>query len=59
MRAAAVFSAAVVAAGLYVAVGASLSMTTSLIALGVLGIAVVAALAVMAVERPASASLAR
>lgn len=53
MRAAAVISAAVIAVGLYLAVSATLSVSTSWIALGVLAIATTAALGVMASERPA------
>ena len=54
MRAAAIVSAAVVAVGVYLAVSAMLSASTSWMALGVLVIAIVAALSVMAGERPAS-----
>ena len=53
MRAAAVISAAVIAVGLYLAVSAMLSVSTSWIALGVLAIAAAAAVGVMASERPA------
>ena len=53
MRAAAVISAAVIAVGFHLAVSATLSVSTSWIALGVLAIATVAALGVMAGERPA------
>ena len=56
MRAAAVTSAALISVGVYLAVGATLSVTTSWIALGILAIAIVAALAVMANERPSARS---
>jgi hypothetical protein len=52
MRAAAVISAAVIAVGVYLALAAMLSVSTSWIALGVLAIAIVASLGVMASERP-------
>ncbi|HYI68014.1 MAG TPA: hypothetical protein VEW95_13925 [Candidatus Limnocylindrales bacterium] len=54
MRAAAIVSGAVIAVGVYLAVAAMLSVSTSWMALGVLVIAIVAALGVMASERPAS-----
>ena len=54
MRAAAIVSAAVVAVGVYLAVATMLSVSTSWMALGVLVIAIAAALGVMASERPAA-----
>jgi hypothetical protein len=56
MRAAAVFSAALIAAGLYLAMTAALSISTSWTALGSLVIALVAALGVMATGRPSARS---
>ena len=50
MRAAAVISAAVIAAGAYLAIAATLSVSTSWTSLGLLAIAVVAALSVMAAD---------
>ena len=50
MRTAAVTSAAIVAIGLYLAVAATLSISISWIALGILAIAVVSAMAVMTTE---------
>lgn len=56
MRAAAFIAAAIIAAGIYLAVAATLTLPTSWIALGILAIAVVAALGVMVTERPAAPS---
>ena len=50
MRTAAVTSAAVIAVGLYLALAATLSISTGWIALGVLAIAIVSAMGVMATE---------
>ena len=59
MRAAAVTSAAIVAIGLYLAVAAMLSISISWIALGVLAIAVVSAIGVMATEGSSARSPSR
>jgi uncharacterized SAM-binding protein YcdF (DUF218 family) len=59
MRAAAVISAAVIAVGLYLAVAATLSISISWIALGVLAIAVVSAMGVMATEGSSARSPSR
>jgi hypothetical protein len=59
MRAAAYLSAAVIAIGTYLAVASTLSISTSWIALGILAIAIVAAVAVMAARGPATRSLSR
>ena len=59
MRAAAVTSAAVIAVGLYLAVAATLSISISWIALGILAIAVVSAMGVMATEGSSARSLSR
>ena len=56
MRAAAVISAAVIAVGIYLAVAATLAVSTSWIALGVLAIAIVASLGVMVTERSSERS---
>jgi len=56
MRAAAFIAAAIIAAGIYLAVAATLTLPTSWIALGILAIAVVAALGVMVSERPGARS---
>ena len=56
MRAAAFIAAATIAAGIYLAVAATLAVPTSWIALGILAIAVAAALGVMVTERPAAPS---
>lgn len=57
MRAATYLSAALITMGIYLAIASTLSLSASWIALGILAIAIVAALAVMAGERPASRSL--
>ena len=57
MRAAAVVSAAVIAVGVYLAVTATLSISTGWIALGVLGIAIASAMGVMATEGSSARSL--
>jgi hypothetical protein len=59
MRAAAVISVAGIAAGAYLAVASTLSVSTSWIALGMLAIAIAAALGVMASERPSARSMSR
>jgi hypothetical protein len=59
MRAAAVISAAVIAAGTYLALAATLSISTSWMALGVLAIAIVSAVGVMATEGSSARSLSR
>lgn len=59
MRAAAVISAAVIAVGLYLAVAATLSISIPWIALGVLAIAVVSAMGVMATEGSSARSPSR
>ena len=59
MRAAAIISATVIAVGIYLALAATLSFSTSWIALGVLAIAIVASLGVMATERPSAQSMSR
>ena len=56
MRAAAVFSAALIAAGLYLAMTAAFTVSTSWTALGILAIALVTALGVMATGRPSTRS---
>jgi hypothetical protein len=50
MRAAAFFAAALVASGLYLAVAAALTFSPTLIGLGILVIAAVAAVALVATE---------
>jgi hypothetical protein len=50
MRAAAFFAAALVASGLYLAVAAALAFSPTLIGIGILVIAAVAAVAVVATE---------
>lgn len=57
MRAAAFLSAAIVAAGIYLAAASVLSMSTTWIALGVLTIAVTAAVAVMTASEGGPAPL--
>jgi hypothetical protein len=52
MRAAAFIPAGIIAAGIYLALAATLTIPTSWIALGILAIAVVAAIGVMVSERP-------
>jgi hypothetical protein len=52
MRAAAFIPAGIIAAGIYLAVAATLTLPTSWIAIGSLAIAVAAALGVMVSERP-------
>ena len=59
MRAAAITSAAVIAAGVYLAVAATLSISISWIALGILAIAIVAAMGVMATEGSSAPSPSR
>jgi hypothetical protein len=59
MRAATVISAAVIADGIYLAIAATLSISTSWIALGILAIAIVSAVGVMATEGPSARSLPR
>ena len=59
MRTAAVTSAAIVAIGLYLAVAATLSISISWIALGILAIAVVSAMGVMANEGSSARSVSR
>jgi hypothetical protein len=59
MRAAAVVSAAIIAAGAYLAVAATLSISASWIALGILAIATVSAMAVMATEGSSAPSPSR
>ncbi len=59
MRAAAVTSAAIIAVGLYLAVAATLSISTGWIALGILAIAIVSAMGVMATEGPSARSPSR
>ena len=59
MRAAAIISATVIAVGIYLALAATLSFSTSWIALGVFAIAIVASLGVMATERPSAQSMSR
>jgi hypothetical protein len=59
MRAAAFISAAVIAAGVYLAVAATLSVSTSWMALGVLAIAIVSAVGIMATERSSGLPTAR
>ena len=57
MRAAAFLSAAIVAAGIYLAAASVLSMSTTWIALGVLTIAVTAAVALMTASENGPAPL--
>jgi hypothetical protein len=59
MRAAAVVSAAIVAVGAYLAIAATLSISPSWIALGILAIATVSAMAVMATEGSSAPSSSR
>ena len=59
MRTAAVTSAAIVAIGLYLAIAATLSISISWIALGILAIAVVSAMGVMAGEGSSARSVPR
>jgi hypothetical protein len=59
MRAAAVIAAAVIAVGLYLAVAATLAISISWIALGILAIAVVSAMGVMATEGSSAQSPSR
>ena len=59
MRSAAVISAAVIAVGVYLAVAATLSVSTSWMALGVLAIAIVSAIGIMATERSSAVPTAR
>ena len=59
MRAAAVLSAAVIAIGTYLAIASTLDISTSWIAIGTLAIAIVAAVGIMATQRPAGRSLSR
>ena len=59
MRTAAYLSAAVIAIGAFLAIASTFNVSTSWIALGILGIAILGALAVMATERPATRLLSR
>jgi hypothetical protein len=60
MHAAALFSAAVISSGIYLAIASMLGLPTSWIALGILAIAVLASVAMMAIApRPTSGSRAR
>ena len=59
MRTAAVTSAAIVAIGLYLAIAATLSISISWIALGILAIAVVSAMGAMAGEGSSARSVPR
>ena len=59
MRAAAVISIAVIATGVYLAVAATLSVSTSWMALGVLAIAIASAVGIMATERSSGLPTAR
>lgn len=59
MRAAAYLSAAVIVIGTFLAMASIFSLSTSWIALGILAIAALAAVALMATERPAERSLSR
>ena len=59
MRAAAVISVALIAVGVYLAVASMLSVSTSWMALGILAIAVVSAVGIMATERPSMRSASR
>ena len=52
MRAAAVFSASLVAVGLYLAIAAAFAFTPTWIGLGILAIASLAAIGLVAVQRP-------
>ncbi len=57
MQAAAIFSAAVISSGIYLAFASVAGLSTSWIALGILAIAVVASVAMMAGNgRPAASS---
>lgn len=57
MQAAALFSAAVVSSGIYLAIASMLGLSTSWIALGILAIAVLASVAMMAADgRPTASS---
>ncbi|MGH2402328.1 MAG: hypothetical protein ACRDE6_06420 [Candidatus Limnocylindria bacterium] len=57
MQAAALFSAAVISSGIYLAIASMLGLSTSWIALGILAIAVLASVAMMATtRRPTSGS---
>jgi hypothetical protein len=57
MQSAAVLSAAVVASGIYLAIASSIGFSTSWIALGILAIAVLASVAMMAANGPSRARL--
>ena len=59
MRAADVISAALIAVGVYLAVAATLSVSTSWMAIGVLAIAIVSAVGIMATERSSGLPTAR
>jgi hypothetical protein len=59
MRAAAVFSAAVIAVGVYLAVAATLAISTSWFALGIIAIAVFSAMGAMATEGSSAPSPSR
>ena len=59
MRVAAILSAAVIAIGTHLAIASTLRFSTSWIALGILAIAILAAVAVMVTERPATRPLTR
>ena len=52
MRAAAVFSASLVAVGLYLAIAAAFAFTPAPIGIGILVIAAVSAIGLVAVQRP-------
>ena len=59
MRAAAVLSVAVIAIGTYFAIASTLDISTIWIAIGTLAIATVAAVGIMATQRPAGRSVSR
>ncbi|HEX7195963.1 MAG TPA: hypothetical protein VF364_03910 [Candidatus Limnocylindria bacterium] len=55
MQSAAVLSAAVIASGIYLAIASMIGFSTSWIALGILAIAVLASVAMMAANGPSRA----
>ncbi len=59
MRAAAILSVCVVSIGSYLAIASMVNLSMSWIGLGILAIAVVAAVAVIASESPSSGSFSR
>lgn len=56
MHAAAVLSASIVAIGLYLAIASTIGITTAWIGIGILGIAVLASVSLVAAGRPPSSA---